>query len=64
MLEIVLRPDAVENLTVLPKRWIVERTFSWLESFRRLSNDYETLPETSQTIIYLTMIQIMLNRVK
>ncbi|WP_250708443.1 transposase [Bacteroides fragilis] len=42
----------------------MERTFSWFESFRRLSKDYEVLPETSQTMIYLTMIQIMLKRVK
>ena len=45
-------------------RRIVERTFSLLESFRKLSKDYEVLPETSQTMIYQTMIQIMLNRVK
>lgn len=64
VLEIVLRPDAAKKFTVLPKRWIVERTFSWFESFRRLSKDYEVLPETSQTMIYLTMIQIMLNRLK
>lgn len=48
VLEIVLRPDAAKKFTVLPKRWIVERTFSWFESFRRLSKDYEVLPETSQ----------------
>lgn len=64
ILEIVLRPDAARKFTVLPKRWIVERTFSWFESFRRLSKDYEVLPETSQTMIYLTMMQIMLKRLK
>ena len=64
VLEILLRPDVAKKFTILPKRWIVERTFSWLESFRRLNKDYEVLPETSQTMIYLTMIQIMLNRVK
>ncbi|MDC2164641.1 transposase [Bacteroides thetaiotaomicron] len=42
----------------------MERTFSWFESFRRLSKDSEVLPDTSQTMIYLTMIQIMLNRIK
>ncbi|EXZ75806.1 transposase [Bacteroides fragilis] len=42
----------------------MDRTFSWFESFRRLSKDNEVLPETSQTMIYLTMIQMMLNRTK
>ena len=64
VLEIVLRPDAAKKFTVLPKKWIVERTFSWFESFRKLSKDYEVVPETSQTMIYLTMIQIILNRIK
>lgn len=44
VLEIVPRPDTAKKFTVLPKRWIVERTFSWFESFRRLSKDYEVLP--------------------
>lgn len=56
--------DAAKKFTVLPKKWIVERLFSWVESFRRLSKDYEVLLETSQTMIYLTMIQIILNRIK
>lgn len=52
ILEVVLRPNtAARKFTVLPKRWIVERTFSWFESFRRLSKDYKVLPETSQTMI-------------
>jgi putative transposase len=60
----ILRPDAAKQFTVPSKRWIVDRTFSWFESFRRLSKDNEVLPETSQTMIYLTMIQMMLNRTK
>jgi putative transposase len=64
ILEIVLRPEAAKKFTILPKKWILERTFSWFESYRRLSKDYEVLPETSQTMIYLTMMQIMLNRIK
>ena len=60
----ILRPDAAKKFTVPSKRWIVDRTFSWFESFRRLSKDNEVLPETSQTMIYLTMIQMMLNRTK
>jgi putative transposase len=64
ILEVVLRPEQAKKFVVLPKRWIVERTFSWFESYRRLSKDYDVDTETSQTMIYLTMIQIMLNRVK
>nr|WP_276019288.1 transposase [Bacteroides muris (ex Fokt et al. 2023)] len=50
--------------TDLTDKWIVERTFSSFENFRRLSKDYEVLTETSQAMIYLAMIQIMLNRIK
>lgn len=61
-MNIVLRswPDKV--FKPLPKRWVVERTFSWFESFRRLSKDYEFLNISSQSMIYLSMIQIMLNK--
>ncbi|MDR2086446.1 MAG: transposase [Dysgonamonadaceae bacterium] len=48
----------------MPKRWIVERIFSWFESYRRLSKDYEVDTVSSKTMVYLTMIQIMLNRIK
>jgi putative transposase len=41
---------------------VVERTFSWLGQSRRLSKDYERLPETSEALIYLTMSRIMLKR--
>jgi transposase len=47
---------------VLPKRWIVERTFSWLNRQRRLGKDYERLPETSEAFIYVAMIRLMLKR--
>jgi len=47
---------------VLPKRWIVERTFAWLDQSRRLSKDYERLPTTSETFIYAAMIRLMLRR--
>jgi transposase len=46
----------------LPKRWVVERTFGWLNWCRRLSKDYERLPETSETFIYIAMIRIMIHR--
>lgn len=47
---------------VLPRRWVVERTFAWLNTWRRLSKDYEWLPQTSQTHVYLIMSRLMLRR--
>ena len=47
---------------VLPKRWIVERTFAWWNQYRRLSKDYELLPETSESIIYTVRIRLLLKR--
>lgn len=64
LIDIVLRSDNQKLFTVLPKRWVVERTFSWFESYRRLSKDYEYLPDTSETMIQLAMIRLMLNRIK
>lgn len=61
-LEIVKRNDDVEGFVVLPRRWVVERTFGWLGRFRRLSKDYEELPETSEAMIYAAMVRIMLKR--
>src|SRR5918999_1140715 len=45
---------------VLPRRWVVERTFGWLGRNRRLSQDYEALPQTEEAFIYLSMIRLML----
>ena len=60
-LEIVEKnPDG--KFAVLPKRWIVERTFAWLGRSRRLSKDYEALCETTQTLIFIAMIQLMIRR--
>jgi len=64
ILEIVKRSDDVTGFQVLPKRWIVERTFAWFGRYRRLSKDYETLTESSEAIIYLAMIHLMLRRLK
>ena len=51
-----------KGFKVIPKRWIVERTLAWLTFQRRLVKDYELLPETSENLIYLAMIRIMLRR--
>jgi len=63
-LEIVQRNDDVSGFAVLPKRWIVERTFAWLSRYRRLSKDYEYLPEVSESFIKLAMIHLMVRRLE
>jgi putative transposase len=62
ILETVLRSAQVKGFQVLPKGWVVERTFGWFNYWRRLSKDYEVLPETSEAFIYLGMIRLMLRR--
>jgi len=56
------RNDDVTGFSVLPKRWIVERTFAWLGRYRRLSKDYEALPESSESVILIAMINLMSRR--
>ena len=62
VIDIVKRPEGSQGFAVLPKRWIVERTFAWLGRCRRLSKDYEARPETSEAVIYVAMIHLMLKR--
>ena len=64
ILQIVLRKDTSYGFEVLPHRWIVERTFAWFESYRRLSKDFEFNTDTSEAMIRLAMIKLMLNRIK
>jgi putative transposase len=64
VLQTVLRPIHAKGFVVLPKRWIVERTFSWLARCRRHSKDYEHNPETSETMIHISMIALMLRRLE
>jgi len=61
IVQVVLRP-ANERVRVAQKRWVVERTFGWLMGCRRLVRDYELLPQTSETFIYLAMIRVMVRR--
>lgn len=64
VLQTVLRPVGIKGFVVLPKRWIVERTFAWLGRYRRLSKDYERQPESSEALIYVAMIHLMLRRLE
>ena len=61
-LEIVKKLEGQVGFQVLPKRWIIERTFAWLTRNRRLARDYERLPETSEAFIYVAMIRLMTKR--
>ena len=62
-LEVVAKEKGQCGFQILPRRWVVERTFGWLCIQRRLSKDYERLLETSEAFIYISMTQIMLKRV-
>jgi putative transposase len=55
-------PPELPAFAVVPRRWVVERTFAWLGRFRRLSKDYEFLPATSEALIYLAMSQLLVRR--
>ena len=61
-LEIVQRPADAQGFVVIPKRWIGERSFAWLCRNRRLSKDYEKLPSSSETMVYLASIRLLLRR--
>lgn len=64
VLQIVKRNDEIKGFAVLPRRWVVERTFSWLGKYRRLSKDYESLTVSSETMIQLAMINLTIHRSK
>jgi putative transposase len=61
-LEVVERTPGVRGFAVLPKRWIVERTFGWLSRNRRMSKDYERKVQTSETLIEVAMIRMLVAR--
>lgn len=54
--------DISGGFKVLPRRWVVERTFAWINRYRRMSKEYEYLCATSETMIYATMVKTMLRR--
>ena len=62
VLEFVLKLEGQKGFQVLPKRWVVERTFAWLTRHRRLARDYERLTSSSEAFIYLAMIRLGLRR--
>jgi putative transposase len=62
VVQVVLRSEQAKGFVLLKKRWVVERTFAWLMGSRRLVRDYELLPQTSETLIYIAMIRLMLRR--
>jgi putative transposase len=62
ILQTILRPVHAKGFVLLPKRWIVERTFGWLGRYRRHSKDHERTTESSETMIYISMIHLMTRR--
>jgi transposase len=60
--QIVKRTDKIAGFVVLPRRWVVERTFGWINKHRRCVRDYETLPEHHEAMIHLAMIMTMSRR--
>lgn len=62
VLQIVKRNDDVKGFVVLPKRWIVERTFGWFGRYRRLAKDYEEKTSRSEAMIFLSMSHLMARR--
>jgi putative transposase len=62
VLEIVKRSDDQVGFKILPRRWVVERTLGWLMNYRRLCRNYECQPETSEAVVKMAMIHIMLPR--
>ena len=62
VVEVVKKPAEQIGFAVLPRRWVVERTFSWLMRFRRLARDYERLPAIHEAMVKWAMIALMLNR--
>jgi len=63
-LELVRKPAGQKGFVLLPRRWVVERTFAWLMRCRRLARDYERRTESSEAMVHVAMIRLMLRRLK
>jgi putative transposase len=63
-LEIIKRSDQAKGFVLLPKRGVVERTFGWFGKYRRLSKDYEYLTTSSEAMIYVAIIHLMVRRIE
>lgn len=61
-LEVIKLPEAKRGFILLPRRWVVERSFGWLARFRRLARDYERLPETVEGLCFIVFACLMLHR--
>ena len=61
-LQPLLRSHDQKGFVVLPRRWVVERTFAWMTQCRRLGKDYEVLVQRSQAMIYIAMTRLMIRR--
>ena len=62
VIQIVKRSDDQKGFVLLPRCWVVERTFGWLMNYRRLCRNYEYWTETSETVVKVAMIHLMLRR--
>lgn len=60
--QVVLRTDKEKGFKILPRRWVVERTFAWVLNARRLSKDYEKNRRNSQSMVYLAMLPVLIRR--
>ena len=58
----IVKRTELHTFKVLPRRWVVERTFGWLGRYRRLNRDYERRAQTGETMVYLAMIRLVLTR--
>jgi transposase len=63
-LEIVKLPEAKKGFVLLPRRWVVERSFGWISRFRRLARDYKRLVETVSGLTYLAFVMLMLAKAR
>ncbi len=61
-LEVIQKPEGVKGFIAQAKRWLVERTFGWFIQSRRLAREYEKLAQSSEAMMYLSMIRILVRR--